>query len=182
MTANETFLVVQAALLGDKGAFGRLVEAYQSPLRRFFYHLTDGDAEPSKDLAQETFIKAWLHIASFRAAAGFPTWLYRIAHNVFYDDCRTHKPTDDLDGIDDTATCDDNDAPANPDRAIDCLHALSILKGDERTAALLFYLEDKAVADIAVIMNCPHGTVKSHLHRGKEKLSTYFKNSGYDQR
>jgi RNA polymerase sigma-70 factor (ECF subfamily) len=180
MTASDTLLVAQAALLGDKGAFGRLVEAYQSPLRRFFYHLTDGDAERSKDLAQETFIKAWLGIGSFHAAASFQTWLYRIAYNIFYDDSRNLKPT----GCIDDAPADETvaDDRADDDRAIDCLRALAILKGDERTAALLFYLEDKPVATIADIMNCPHGTVKSHLHRGKEKLATYFKNSGYEQR
>ena len=81
---NETWLVSRVALLGDQKAFCRLVEAYQSPIRRLFFNLTS-DEELSKDLAQDTFIKAWLHIGSFRAAAKFSTWLYRIAYNIFYD-------------------------------------------------------------------------------------------------
>jgi RNA polymerase sigma-70 factor (ECF subfamily) len=56
---NDTLLVSRAALFGDRNAFNRLVELYQSPLRRFFFNLT-GDEELSKDLSQETFVKAWL--------------------------------------------------------------------------------------------------------------------------
>ena len=89
---NEALLVSRAALSGDRNAFNRLVELYQSPIRRFFFNLTGGDEELSKDLAQETFIKAWLNIGSFRAAANFSTWLFRIAYNTFYDYVRAKKP------------------------------------------------------------------------------------------
>jgi RNA polymerase sigma-70 factor (ECF subfamily) len=172
---NEALLVSRAALLGDRDAFGRLVEAYQSPVRRFFFHLTDGDGELSKDLAQDTFIKAWLNISSFHAAAKFSTWLYRIAYNVFYDHERSKKQFLPLDAAGEQA-----DSPGS-DFSMDFVRALKILKDDERTAMLLFYMEDQPVDKIAKIMNCPAGTVKSHLFRGKEKLSVYFKNSGYDK-
>jgi RNA polymerase sigma-70 factor (ECF subfamily) len=177
---NEALLVSRAALWGDKEAFGRLVENYQSPLRRFFYHLAGGDEDLSKDLAQDAFVRAWLNISSFRAAAKFSTWLYRIAYNVFYDYERSRKSIVDLE-----------DAPqaqqllaesSDGDQQMDFVQALSVLKKEERTAMLLFYMEDQAVEKIAKIMDCPSGTVKSHLHRGKEKLAVYFKNSEYDKR
>jgi RNA polymerase sigma-70 factor (ECF subfamily) len=82
-------LASRAALLGDRSAFGQLVERHQSPIRRLLLNLTGGDDELSKDLAQETFVKAWLCIASFRAAAKFSTWLFRIAYNTFCDYTRT---------------------------------------------------------------------------------------------
>jgi RNA polymerase sigma-70 factor (ECF subfamily) len=177
---NEILLVSSAALLGDKNAFGRLVEIYQSSVRRFFHNLTGGDEERSKDLAQETFIKAWLNIASFRAAASFSTWLYRIAYNVFYDSCRTGKKTV---GMDDTLQPEMmHNNVTSKDFGMDFAHVLSMLKENERTAVLLFYMEDKPVKKIATIMNCPVGTVKSHLHRGREKLIVYLKNAGYDNR
>ncbi|GHT36081.1 RNA polymerase sigma factor [Bacteroidia bacterium] len=177
MTAiNDTLLVSRAALLGDDRAFCQLVEAYQSPIRRFLFNLAEGDEELSKDLAQETFIKAWLNIASFRAAAKFSTWLYRIAYNVFYDHARTAKQTFSIDEVQQFAT----PAP-DADRRMDFAHALGLLKNDERSAMLLFYMEDMSVEKISKVMNCPTGTVKSHLFRGKEKLSVYFKNSGYDK-
>ncbi|MDR0795196.1 MAG: RNA polymerase sigma factor [Tannerella sp.] len=170
---NEALLVSQAALSGDRKAFGQLVEAYQSPIRRFLFYLS-GDEEMSKDLAQETFIKAWLNIGSFRAIAKFSTWLYRIAYNNYYDYVRESKAVVnvDADSLRDKMTAD------TPDRdfGMDFERALLILKKDERTAMLLFYMEDQTIAKISKIMNCPAGTIKSHLHRGKEKLAKYFIN------
>ena len=171
---DDTLLVSRAALLGDRKAFSQLVEAYQSPIRRLFFNLTDGDEELSKDLAQDTFIKAWLNIASFRAAAKFSTWLYRIAYNVFNDYVRARKPFADVD-VEILSDRMLTDTPNN-DFSIDFAQALKILKEDERAAMLLFYMEDHTIAKISKIMNCPAGTVKSHLHRGKEKLAKFFKN------
>jgi len=169
---NDTLLVSRAALLGDRKAFGQLVEAYQSPIRRFFFNLTDGDEELSKDLAQDTFIKAWLNINSFRAAAKFSTWLYRIAYNTFYDHARTRKPAADID-VEMLSDRMSSDTP-NSDFNIDFEQALTMLKADERTAMLLFYMEDQPIDKISKIMNCPAGTIKSHLHRGKEKITKYL--------
>jgi RNA polymerase sigma-70 factor (ECF subfamily) len=171
---NDVFLVSRAALLGDKKAFSKLIETYQSPIRRFLFNLTNGDEELSKDLAQDTFVKAWLNIGQFRAAAKFSTWLYRIAYNTFYDYTRTKKPTLDIDDVrtDVGAYCN---TPLQNDFNIDFPQTLKILKDDERTAMLLFYMEDQTIEKISTIMNCPKNTVKSHLHRGKEKISKYFK-------
>ena len=171
---NDTLLVSRATLLGDRKAFGQLVEAYRSPIRRFLFNLTGGDEELSKDLAQDTFIKAWLHIGSFRMAAGFSTWLYRIAYNIFYDYMRNRQPTAEVD-LETVAAGMEADIP---DRglSIDFARALTMLKEDERTAMLLFYMEDQTIGKISKIMHCPVGTIKSHLHRGKEKLTKYFKN------
>lgn len=169
---NETFIVTRAALLGDRKAFSQLVEAYQSPIRRFFYNLTGGDEELSKDLAQDTFVKAWLHIGSFQAAAKFSTWLYRIAYNIFYDSMRVQKPDADVD-LDTVSDCMEADT-GNNGFSIDFAKALQILKEEERTAMLLFYMEDQTIAKISNIMNLPTGTIKSHLHRGKEKIAGFL--------
>ena len=170
---NDTLLVSRVALLGDRDAFNHLVETYQSPIRRFFFHLTGNDEELSKDLAQDTFVKAWLNIGSFQAAAKFSTWLYRIAYNIFYDYMRTNKPKVDIDV--EKAAFDVSTNMVNIDFSIDFAQALTILKEDERTVMLLFYMEDHPIDKISKIMNCPAGTIKSHLHRGKEKLANYFK-------
>ena len=173
MKSNNAWFVSRAALLGDRNAFSQLVEAHQSPIRRFFFNLTGGDRELSKDLAQDTFVKAWISIGSFRATAKFSTWLYRIAYNVFYDYKRTHKTEEgiDMEALGYKMTTD----TPNRDFDIDFARALSILKEEERAAMLLFYMEDLTISKISKIMNCPAGTIKSHLHRGKEKLAKYFK-------
>jgi RNA polymerase sigma-70 factor (ECF subfamily) len=173
---DEVALVSRVALLGDRYAFGALVEAYRSPVRRFLLNLC-GDEELSKDLAQDVFLKAWLNIGSFRAAAKFSTWLFRVAYNTFYDYARAKKPGADLN----SAAFHLPASEPSPDRSMDFARSLATLKGDEKTAMLLFYMEDFSVKKIAQVMGCPAGTVKSLLFRGKEKLSVYFKNSGYDR-
>ena len=171
---NDVLLVSRVALLGDRKAFSRLVEAYQSPLRRFFFNLTGGDEELSKDLAQDTFVKAWLNIGSFRSASKFSTWLYRIAYNTFFDHTRSNN-TFAREEIETISNRTASDAP-DIDFIIDFTQALKVLKEEERAALLLFYMEDQTINKISKIMNCPTGTIKSHLHRGKEKLEKYFKN------
>jgi len=170
---NDVLLVSRVTLLGDRKAFSQLVEAYQSPIRRFFFNLTGGDEELSKDLAQDTFIKAWLNIGSFRATAKFSTWLYRIAYNTFNDYARTRKSVASID----VETINDSMVAHTPDMdsKIDFSLALKVLKEEERAAMLLFYMEDQTINKISKIMNCPAGTVKSHLHRGKKKLAEYLK-------
>lgn len=171
-------LVSRAALLGDRDAFGRLVRLYQSPVRRFLFNLTGGDEELSKDLAQETFIKAWLNITSFRALSKFSTWLFRIAYNVFYDHTRSRKQTVDIDEIGRTR---DIAVSKNCDNTLplDMTTALQAVKEEERTVLLLFYMEDQSIETIAKIMNCPAGSVKSHLSRGREKLAAFLNKDGY---
>jgi len=169
---GDAQFVWRAALLGDREAFGRLVEAYQSPVRRLLFNLTGGDEELSKDLAQDTFLKAWQGIGSFRAAAKFSTWLYRIACNTFYDHARSVKQGAAEAGAADRLAAEVPDS----DPGLDLARALTVLKPRERTAVLLYYMEDQPVGRIAAIMRAPTGTVKSHLHRGREKLAAYFKN------
>ncbi len=63
---NDISLVAQVVVFKNTRAFDQLVQKYQSPVRRFFLHLTCGDSELSDDLAQDTFIKAYTNLASFR--------------------------------------------------------------------------------------------------------------------
>ncbi|WP_420187393.1 RNA polymerase sigma factor [Bacteroides pyogenes] len=175
---NELSLVAQVVVLKNKRAFEPLVQKYQSPVRRFFLHLTCGDSELSDDLAQDTFIKAYTNLASFRNLSSFSTWLYRIAYNVFYDYIRSRKETADLDTKEiDAINCAE---PMNVGQQMDIYQSLKTLKEAERTCITLFYMEDVSIDKIAGITGMPAGTVKSHLSRGKEKLANYLKRNGYD--
>ena len=82
---SDISLVTKVVMLHDRKSFDLLVKKYQSPIRGFFLRQTLGDAQLSDDLAQDTFVKAYTHLASFKGTANFPTWLYRIAYNVWYD-------------------------------------------------------------------------------------------------
>jgi RNA polymerase sigma-70 factor (ECF subfamily) len=169
--------VAQVALLGDKNAFDKLTFKYQSSIRRFLLNLTGGDGPLSDDLAQETFIKAYLNISSFKGLSGFSTWLYRIAYNAYYDSIRVQKHYSDINEYEiDNLHQTQNEFSAEK---MDIYKALKLLRKEEQTAVLLFYMEDKTHPEIAKIMNCPLGTVKTYILKGKEKLSVYLTKEGY---
>ena len=175
-TLSDISLVVQVAVAGNRRAFDQLVRKYQSPVRRFFLSQTLGDSQLSDDLAQDTFIKAYTSISSFRGLASFQTWLMRIAYNVFYDYTRRNRPTEDVDVIPQRAGSD------NSSLKMDLYAALALLKPDERTCITLQLIDGYDIAAIAKITQMKEGTVKSHLSRGKEKMANYLKENGYDRR
>ena len=171
---TDISLVAQVAVLGNKRAFDELVRRYQSPVRRFFLHQTLGDEQLSDDLAQDTFIKAYVNIGKFKGLASFQTWLMRIAYNVFYDYTRSHKQAMDMDQVPER-----QGVQTNPTLKMDIYHALALLKPDERTCVTLQMVDGYDIASIAKITEIKEGTVKSHLSRGKEKLANYLKQNGY---
>ena len=179
MSTSEDFLwVSQVVLSGRRESFDCLVRKYQSQIRRFFLHQTFGNEPVSDDLAQETFIKAWMHIGSFKSMAKFSTWLFRIAYNVWYDyvSREAAHPSCGLDTVEIKSWSES----ADHDAKIDLYKALEILKPEERTAILLAFIEGMPHPQVAETMGCPLGTVKSHISRGKEKLSVYLQKSAYD--
>ena len=175
---NDISLVAQVVVFHNTRAFDRLVRKYQSPVRRLFLNLTCGDDALSDDLAQDTFIKAYTSIATFKNLSSFSTWLYRIAYNVFYDYLRNLKETEEIDArrVDAQYSTSQQDVGAQ----MDIYRALATLKEAERTCISLFYLEDQSIEKIAGITGIPVNTVKSHLSRGKEKMAAYLKQNGYD--
>lgn len=175
--SDDLLWVTRVTLLGDKTAFDQLTRKYQSSIRRFFLNLTMGDSPLSDDLAQETFIKAYLNINSFQGLSGFSTWLYRIAYNVHYDHVRARKITSDINESEINQMHQLNNSFSA--EKMDIHQALQILRQEEKTAVLLFYMEDKTHKEIAKIMQCQLGTVKTYILKGKEKLGNYLKNAGY---
>ncbi len=173
---TDISLVAQVAVFGNKRAFDELVRRYQSPLRRFFLNLTLGDSQLSDDLAQDTFLKAYLSIGSFKALSSFKTWLMRIAYNVYYDYVRSHKITEDIDNM------PDRKVSQNPTLGMDIYAAFALLKSDERTCITLQLIDGYDIAKIAEITEMKEGTVKSHLSRGKDKMAKYLKQNGYERR
>ena len=146
-------------------------------MRRFFLSQTLGDEQLSDDLAQDTFVKAYVNLSKFRGASSFSTWLYRIAYNVFYDYTRSNKPTSNLET---PTVARKNSETGDCNLKMDLQQALSILGGNERTCIVLQLMEGQPIERIAAITGLAEGTVKSHLSRGKQKLATYLRQNGYD--
>ena len=199
---NDIALVTQVAVFRNKKAFDQLVRKYQSPVRRFFLNQTLGDEQLSDDLAQETFIKAYVNITKFRGMASFSTWLMRIAYNVFYDEVRKRK-VETVSFEEGGRRKEEGDyshpqiyrqnsslqqdySPSSlllPPSSLkmDIHQALAQLKLDERTCITLQLIDGYPIDQIAKITGIAENTVKSHLRRGKEKMANYLKQNGYDR-
>ena len=175
MSPSDLSLLTQAMVFHNKRAFGQLVEKYQSPIRRFFLNQTGGDSQLSDDLAQDTFVKAYVNIGQFRGGSSFSTWLYRIAYNVFYDYTRTHKLTEQID----QAVALRQANSADTALRLDLQQALSILSPAERSCITLQLMEGQPIDQISAITEMAEGTVKSHLSRGKQKLAMFLRKNGY---
>ncbi len=186
---SDIVLVAQVAVSGNNRAFDELVRRYQSPIRRFFLHQTLGDEALSDDLAQDTFIKAYTNIRSFKGLASFQTWLMRIAYNVFYDHVRKEEVklkneqfSSDVLSIERRAVANSSLFTSTSSLKTDLYAALALLKPDERTCITMQLIDGYDIAGIAKITGLKEGTIKSHLSRGKEKLANYLRKNGYDGR
>lgn len=176
---NDIALVTQVAVFHNKRAFDQLVRKYQSPVRRFFLNQTLGNTQLSDDLAQETFIKAYTNITKFRGLSSFSTWLMRIAYNVFYDDVRARKQTEDVDTS--ISALRQSASSGDSNLKMDIYAALALLKPDERICITLQLIDGYPIDQISKITGIPDNTVKSHLRRGKERMTIYLKQNGYDR-
>lgn len=167
MSQSDDALIRRAATLRDQHAFGVLVRRYQSQLRHSLRQLTGWNEPLADDIAQETFIKAWESIASFRAESKFSTWLYRIAYNQLISNSRKSSnreiPTEELE---DSAT----EAPKSSDLHRDLANAMRGLNEGQRMALHLYLHRECSQQEISDIMEIPLGTVKTHIIRGREKL------------
>lgn len=174
---NDISLVAQVTAFRNKRAFDMLVRKYQSPVRRFFMSHTFGDACLSDDLAQDTFVKAYMHIGTFKGHSAFSTWLYRIAYNVLYDYTRSRKLCDSIDSRHEVT---DREESLPGSVRLDVYKAMNVLSANERTCVTLQLMDGFSLNEISEITGMPEGTVKSHLSRGKSKLASYLKKNGYN--
>jgi len=139
---------------------------------------TLGDKQLSDDLAQDTFVKAYVNMVQFKGLSAFSTWLYRIAYNVLYDYTRSHRPTEQIDAV---AALKRKAADGDGNLRMDLYDALRRLNDNERTCITLQLIDGYHIDKISEITGMAEGTVKSHIHRGKMKLTTFLKQNGYDR-
>ena len=177
---TDAQLIARVVIQDDRHAFSELVRRYQSAVRTTLRRLAAGNHALADDLAQETFMLAYRNLKSFRQEARFSTWLYRIATNAFLGHARKRKEEllGDRDG--ELADGDDGDTggidAAGPDHTrgttlrMDMDRALAVLSDHERAAIVQCYHNDLSHEEAALVLNCPVGTVKTHILRAKVKL------------
>jgi RNA polymerase sigma factor (sigma-70 family) len=160
----------------------------------FAYRLTL-DSDDSKDLLQDTYLKAYRFIDSFQQGTNAKAWLFRILKNSFINDYRkkSKEPSKvDYQEVESFYNSEDVDRQITPDLRVEALkdmigdeisNALNSLDVDFRTVIILCDLEGFKYDEMAKILDIPIGTVRSRLHRArnllKEKLSEYAKQMGY---
>lgn len=175
---NPEVALVERAQKGDQQAFALLYQRHQRPIYSLIRHLT-GDEEAAADLTQDTFVKAWDAMPRLRATNAFGGWLRIIATNLVRDRGRRRRPE---------ATITDSTFEGGPelDVADDTPHlheqlglqqlqshireAVTRLPEPQRLVVMMHHLEDIPVAEIAVALDIPLGTVLSRLARGRVAL------------
>lgn len=141
--------------------------ATQRALRRFLVALCCGDAQLADDLAQEALMRAYLAADTLADPDKFRPWVYRIAYRAFLNQRRAERPTADIDEAASVATAEGADSAF---RYQALYAALDRLPASERTALLLFYMEDYSVKEIASVVDASADAVKQHLSRGRNHL------------
>jgi RNA polymerase sigma-70 factor (ECF subfamily) len=189
--------LVERAQGGDKQAFGLLVSKYQRKLGRLLSRFIRDPGEV-EDVAQEAFIKAYRALPSFRGDSAFYTWLYRIGINTAKNylvamgrraPTTTEFDADEAESFEDGDQLRDINTPesvlASKEITATVQKAMEDLPDELRTAIELREIEGLSYEEIASIMNCPIGTVRSRIFRAREAIAARLRpliDAGKDKR
>ena len=166
--------VVVATLKGDEDSFRILVERYEAKLMRYASYILK-DYDMASDVVQETFIKSYINLRSYKIGKPFSPWIYRILHNLAMNVIKANKKTCALGAIDEMG--DNFLVKFNTDKVIDknmldskvrkCLTKIDI-KYQEILA--LYYFDNLKYEEISDILHIPTSTAGIRIKRGKEML------------
>lgn len=173
--------LVERVQQGDKNAFNLLVLKYQNKVMSLISRYVRNQADVA-DVTQEAFIKAYRALANFRGESAFYTWLYRIAVNTaknYLVSQGRRTPANDVDA-EDAEYYEGSDALkefASPERLMlsdeikkVIFDTLETLPEELRMAISLRELDGMSYEDIAIVMDCPVGTVRSRIFRAREAI------------
>ena len=185
-TAKEEVELVRRAQRGDLGAYDELVRRYQERIYATVYHMTSNH-EDANDLAQETFIKAFHALKSFKGGSSFYTWLYRIAVNktINFLKQRRHRTHMSLNDLDVNAEHDPDlvalISEKTPRREAGLAElqeklneAMQKLSEAHRLVVTLHDVQGLPHEEIAEIMDCNVGTVRSRLFYARQQLQAWL--------
>jgi RNA polymerase sigma-70 factor, ECF subfamily len=175
--------LVERAQRGDKHAFELLIAKYQRRLARLISRFVR-DAAEVEDVTQEAFIKAYRALPAFRGDSAFYTWLYRIGINTaknYLLSLGRRAPTttsfdaEEAEGFEEAGLLQEVSTPENEmmsKQVVEVVNtSLQQLPDDLRTALTLREIEGLSYEEIAAVMNCPVGTVRSRIFRAREAIA-----------
>ena len=188
--ADTDLMLVERTVAGDQKAFELLVIKYQRRIERLIGRMVR-DVDLVEDIAQETFIRAYRALAQFRGEAQFYTWLYRIAVNtakkalvdlkrdplVSQSALRGGDDEDETSSVENELTSAETPETvlAAKEIAAAVNSAMEALPEELRQAVTLREIEGLSYEEIAEVMSCPIGTVRSRIFRAREAISAKVK-------
>lgn len=189
MTREQEAQIVRSVLEGDVNAFETLVIEYEKNVYAITQRMT-GNSEDAADMTQETFIKAYNSLSSFRGDSKFSVWLYRIATNVCLDflRSRSRKPAislsvEDEDG--EEAQLEISDESQSPERLLErdltrdaVRRGLKALAPEYRQILLLREIQGLSYEEISDVLSLETGTVKSRIFRARKRLCAFLLEDG----
>jgi RNA polymerase sigma-70 factor (ECF subfamily) len=170
--------LVRCTLQGKNAAYNELVRRYQRPVYSLVYRMI-GSAEDASDLTQETFLRAYGALGSFRQDANFLTWLYKIASNLCIDLMRSRRSRGmlSLDAELENGREPSADRSFSPEESVmrgavsEVVHkAVMNLPERYRLVVVMRHMHGMSIEEIAEQLALPSGTVKTHLFRAREML------------
>lgn len=183
--------LIERCRASDESAFNEVVSRYKAKVYNYIYRMT-GSSDDAEDLTQEVFIRMYTSIDSFRSQSSLSTWLFRIASNLCIDRFRRSKTRTTAFSLDEPIQGNDSesgheipDSTYEPQRLLENTEmaeqiqlSLAQLPEKLRAAVILHDVEGLPYEEIAQIVGCPLGTVKSRLFNARmqlrEKLSGYL--------
>lgn len=164
--------------------FEKIYSEHITALYNFALKLTNNPAD-AEDLAENTFMRSFRFMHKFKKGTNMKMWLFRIMHNIFINTYRKKKREPMMVELNEEALFKQDISPDFFSKLMDkeVQAALDSLPEEFKKAIILFDLENFSYMEISEILNCPLGTVRSRISRGRsllfEKLYNYAKSSGY---
>lgn len=186
MVYDEYSKLARRVQRGDRKAFEQILDKFERPIFSFIYNFFQ-NTSTCEDLTQETFLRAYRFIGTFRPKEKLSTWLFSIARNLCIDELRRMQKgsTVSIDDVDPEVFATDGSNPGNPAHAAMMAQESEIVRNliarlpeKYRTSLVLFYFNDMSYEEISAVMKTSLSNTKIILFRGKKMLlNLYMKES-----
>ena len=175
---SEVISLIKQATEGDRGAFEDLMRSYSGFVYSLAFRMLGRRAD-AEDVFQETFLRAWSHLNSFRSGGNFTHWIKRIATNLCIDRLKARKRQHafENDQVEEVGSWEGEQQYGDEQEQVNQL--LAQLPVNHRAAVVLFYLEDQSVEEVALTLKQKPATVKVWLFRARQKMKAVLE-AGYE--
>lgn len=177
MTNKKDQLLINKVIKGDNTAFAKLVDSYKDMVFTLAYKMTKS-REEAEEVSQDTFIKAYKNLESFKGDSKFSTWLYRIAYHTTLDAIKKNRKNKN--------TFEINEVTFNQIQSVETIlqgierkerakvmdNCLLQLPEEERSLVWMFYYDELSLKEIVEVTNLSEANLKVKLHRARKKLLT----------